>query len=47
MGNAPVTRREVPLARATFFGPNGPELPKETPAKPPRLGDVRDKGNLA
>lgn len=45
-GNAPVIRRDVPLARATFFGPNGPEVPKEAPVKPPVTISSKQKGNL-
>jgi hypothetical protein len=35
MGNPPVIRRDIPLARATFFGPGGPQAPKEKPQAAP------------
>ena len=46
MGNPAVIRRDVPLARATFFGPGGPQAPKEKPQAAPTTVDVRTKGNL-
>lgn len=45
-GNAPVIRRDVPLARATFFGPGGPVAPKERPMEPPTILPGNHKGNL-
>ena len=45
-GNAPTVRRDVPLARATFFGSNGPETPKQTPLAEPTTISSMMKGNL-
>jgi len=45
-GNPAVIRRDVPLARATFFGPGGPQAPKREQPSTPTTVDIRTKGNI-